>query len=484
MGTFFVHANEPGLQPLLDQLDVPHGTELPTGDPANVVIGWGLQHRKQSARSSMLNPPERVGRCRDGAWVAQLLELNGVSCLPPDQAKQDSGPGVLEYRIPVFHLEALAVFASAANLLYVREDFRAGGQRFRELAEPAEQAPLRKLMREAVKAVYALGLDYALVHALILPGGSIAIANVDPAPQLDQRLAALFAQAIARYDAELRQELQRQERALLGADPEFILRQQDGRVKSASKYMGKIGQVGCDALILPDKRVIFPLAELRPDPCLEPKELVRSLYRTMRLAARKITDPGLEWLGGGMPLKGFPLGGHLHLSRIWLNSHLLRALDNYLALPLALLEPVGKQKRRPRFGFLGDFRRKSHGGFEYRTPPSWLLSPRATKGVFALTRLIADHYRELPKQILCDLEMQRNYYEGNREKLVETVREIWCDLRALPDYLLYRDYLDPFAELIFRMRPWNEQKDFRPAWSIPPFSAKKAAAPGIRAIIE
>lgn len=39
-----------------------------------------------------------------------------------------------------------------------------------------------------------------------------------------------------------------------------------------------------------------------------------------------------------MPQPGFPLGGHLHFSGVALNGALLRALDNYLALPLALLE--------------------------------------------------------------------------------------------------------------------------------------------------
>ena len=71
------------------------------------------------------------------------------------------------------------------------------------------------------------------------------------------------------------------------------------------------------------------------------------------------------------------------MSRIWLTSRLLRVLDNYLALPFILIEDQNTKLRRPRYGFLGDFRRKTHGGFEYRTLPSWIVSPRITKGVIA-----------------------------------------------------------------------------------------------------
>ncbi|WP_231571327.1 putative amidoligase domain-containing protein [Gordoniibacillus kamchatkensis] len=313
---------------------------------------------------------------------------------------------------------------------------------------------------------------------------------------------------------------------MLGSDPEFLLVSPAGKVVPASRYLERDGEAGCDAIVLRGHRVITPLAELRPRPSPQPRRLAANLHGAMRLAASRIGDASLAWLAGGMPLKGFPLGGHVHFSRVWLNSHLLQALDHYLALPLMLIEADADRRRRPRYGFLGDFRRQPHGGFEYRTLPSWLATPLITVGVFALARVVADGYRSLPSvnpgasalvpaaaapqaagaagvavgagagsgaatrtgtvaecvrapaaRPLDDISLLEAYYSGDKAVVQPVVAGLWRELEQLPGYAEFAAYLDPLRERTLRMEPWRETDDVRRAWKIAPFDGKRATAP-------
>lgn len=122
-----------------------------------------------------------------------------------------------------------------------------------------------------------------------------------------------------------------------------------------------------------------------------------------------------------MPQPGFPLGGHLHFSGVSLNGALLRALDNYLALPLALLEDKRATRRRPHYGNLGDFRRQSYGGFEYRTLPSFLISPQLAKGVIGMAFLIASQYPRLQRRPL----VRRRLTEPFMKEINLSLKSIW-----------------------------------------------------------
>ncbi|MCZ8513087.1 hypothetical protein O9H85_11765 [Paenibacillus filicis] len=381
-----------------------------------------------------------------------------------------------EYLIPVFHLEALSLFHRDFPVYYTGSapaGVRVPPPEKREFAEIGKEQPnyyASKAMREALKAVYALGLDYAVVRLGVRPDGTMAVRELQPVPVLTPRLAELFAEAMDRFDDELAEEEAAGKReVMLGADPEFLLLNERGKVIFASKYAEKEGPFGCDAIVLPGHRKIFPLAELRPRPSTDVKQLIINLHRTMQLAARQIGDSGLSWVAGGMPVRGFPLGGHIHFSGIRLSSGLLRALDNYLALPLTLIEDASTGTRKPRYGFLGDFRRQRHGGFEYRVLPSWMVSPLVTKGVLALAKLIAGNYRELPRRPLEEPEVQRAYYQGVKARIRPLLGALWRDLEKLPDYAQHETYLRPLRRMMLQMRSWKETEDFRPKWKISPF---------------
>jgi len=145
---------------------------------------------------------------------------------------------------------------------------------------------------------------------------------------------------------------------------------------------------------------------------------------------------------------------------------LLRTLDNYLALPLSLLEDAPARARRPAFGWLGNARRKAHGGFEYRTPASWLATPEVARGVIALAKLIASDHALLRERPLDAPEMQLAYYQADKAKLRQALPAWRRDIVRCPAYRRYEIELEPFIELLESGWSWDEAADIRPAWGI------------------
>jgi hypothetical protein len=485
MSIFFQHSNETEAMQLADKLSFEHGVQLPVIRTFDTVIHWGASH-SEVENKRVLQPVQAIMNARQADKRNSLLTLNGIKTVATHGAGVGKEAFPYKYKVAIFHLETLAVYEKKESFwngegTKVDSSRNAGAEgeqgtyTYQEVLPERATYRVRRAIREAHRAVYALGLDYGIVTLGVVPSGHTIVLAVDPTPKLSPKLADRFAEAMNRYATELAEELQRTEPVMLGSDPEFILLNPLGKVVSASRFLERKGPVGCDAIVLSGHRVILPLAELRPQPSYSPRELIRNLHQRMQLAARKINDESLAWLSGGMPLKGFPLGGHIHFSGLWLNSHLLRALDNYLALPLLLIEGETARGRRPRYGFLGDYRRQSHGGFEYRTLPSWLISPRLACGVVTLAALIASHYRELPGKQLQQPEVQALFYAGDKEKLRELVDELWRDLEGLGEvYTRYSAWLAPLRDMMLRGETWNETLDIRQAWKIAPYNRKEA----------
>ncbi|MGG1514982.1 hypothetical protein ABE504_06190 [Paenibacillus oryzisoli] len=482
MESFFLHGGEKDAVALADLLHIPSGSKLPEGWQGHRLIHWGAAH-DECPRQPALQPLKAAIRAQNRRKREELLELHGLKTMASyARREQEQAPQRLfktKYKVAVFHLQTLVVYEKKETLLLAErslQDQRLAGQKSAYIEVPPAQINyhVRRACRESIKAIYALGIDYGLVSIGITVDGHTLVLDVEPAPRLNDKLQAVFAQAINAYDRACTEELQRVERVVLGCDPEFLLRSPEGKVVFADRFLTRDGAVGSDAIVLSGHRLILPLAELRPQPTSDPLQLVRHVHATMGLAARKITDSRLAWLSGGMPVKGYPLGGHLHFSRCWLNAHLLRALDNYVALPLILLESESTRGRRPRYGFLGDYRRKSHGGFEYRTLPSWLASPLITGGVFALASLVVGGYEQLRYQPLLDKDIQKAYYCGDKARLHGVVAALWQELRKLPGYEVHAGLLDRFYERVMSMEPWDESADIREAWKIAAGSSKEA----------
>jgi len=239
----------------------------------------------------------------------------------------------------------------------------------------------------------------------------------------------------------------------------------ESKIVPASRFLERTGMAGCDSVTIGGRR-IYPVAELRPAPSSEPRELLAHLMRAFAAASRSISDHSLIWQAGGMPQRGLPLGGHIHFSGVNLTGELLRALDNYLALPLAFLQDPRGSGRRPRYGALGDFRLKSYGGFEYRTLPSFLVSPLVAKGVVALAGLIASGYTQLRQRPLAKAEVHAAFYEGKREVIKEHIPALVDDLKRLDGYARYERYASPLILQLKLGKTWDESRDIRKLWNI------------------
>lgn len=486
METFFLHAQEKEALELAERIRIPSGSRLPENWQGRMIIHWGAAHDEYPHQPA-LQPIKAIMRAQNRRKRDALLQLHGMKTRASQataRGNKEPEPYMHKYKVAVFHLQTLLIYEKKETLLLSEKSLQNQRQlglnaAYIEVGPGQINFHSRRASRESVKAIYALGLDYGLVTIGITPSGHTLVLEVDPAPKLNGRLVQIFAQAIDQYDQSLTKELERKERAMLGCDPEFLLMNPQGKVVFADRFLTRDGAVGCDAIVLSGHRVILPLAELRPQPSVDPLQLAKNVRATMGLAARKITDESLAWLSGGMPVRGYPLGGHIHFSRCWMNGHLLRALDNYLALPLILIEGESTGGRRPRYGYLGDFRKKSHGGFEYRTLPSWLASPVITRGVFALAALIVNNYWSLPGKPLQLPDIQAAYYSGDKRRLQDVVAKLWKDLEQLKGYEVYAGLLEGLRLQMTTMEPWNEMADIRIAWKITPGVRKEAFEEGI-----
>lgn len=395
-----------------------------------------------------------------------LLKANGIPC----ESKGTNLPRYL-LRIGVAQFQCFFIWQTAPkkNLLVLSHPFlpeHPPKQKKDYKIWPVNSfnRDIRKSRQLAIRTVYALGYDVAVVE--------VGIFSQKPR----YRVVNVTDEIPEEVEEELRKLLHKQEKEfyqvaepVLGADLEFVLRHPSGKFALASNYVSKGGQVGYDAIWLPKRREKHPIVELRPRPHQDPLMLLRHIYACLSLAKKKINRPQLAWLAGGHPLKGFPIGGHIHFSGIPLTSRFIRALDNYLTLPLFLMESATSLTRRPKYGYLGDVREQFHGGFEYRTPPSWLVRPRVAKGILCLSKVLALDYQRLVWMPTLNAEVQLHFYGGKKEECRPVVHLLWEELRErCPAYERYKRELDLFFQLIEAGYQWDEFEDFRPWWRISP----------------
>lgn len=330
-----------------------------------------------------------------------------------------------------------------------------------------EDGLLRRLEKAAVRSLYTLGVDEGQVLIAARSGRRYLVEGVRMIAGNNKTVMSAKGQGTEGDRAN--NEAQDSTSAIsltMGMDPEFVLMKDNGEIVHASDFMERGGVAGSDAVRFHGE-VIYPIAELRPSPKPNPKALLLEMQKALHEAHSQIQDHSLSWRAGALPYVDFPLGGHIHFSGVRLSVPLLQALDNYLALPMVLLEDPKGRSRRPRYGYLGDFRRQAYGGFEYRTLPSFLVSPLVAKVSLYLAYLIARYSDRLPARPLNSERYHRAYYEGDKPVLKECIAGWHRDLTALPEYADYAREIELALSHMEAGRTWDESRDIRPLWNIP-----------------
>ncbi|MGU3473868.1 putative amidoligase domain-containing protein [Paenibacillus sp. D51F] len=348
----------------------------------------------------------------------------------------------------------------------------------------AEDPAMRRSVRAALRAAYELGLDAAEVLVRAADGGRASIAGIRlpgcrrfllagegklaEADAVPEAAAGLWSPMCCRIQGLLDASAQQDGPGIrIGADPEFVIMRPDGRIHSASHLGGLSSAVGSDVL-LTGRQIRQPVGELRPEPSATAQGLAENIRLLLLRASRRgASKPGMRLLAGAMPLPGLPLGGHVHLSGLPLTSRLLRVLDSYAAFPMALAEDPRGRARRPRYGTLGDSRAQPHGGFEYRTLPSWLVSPAAARYALAVSMLAAEDGCRLDFLPSMDGRYVKAYYEGDKETLRECLPGLRTALEKVSSYSKHQAWLEPFLDAAGNGASWDESRDIRIRWGIP-----------------
>jgi len=464
--------------PRIARLLGPHLPEFrlssqPLSGPWDLVIRWG-NGDGDDPHARLLNPAGAVRMQRDRDAIAAICAVNAIpaslTLQGPPFGRVRPRHSAVHYRVDLFDLATVAVY-------------RWDGTRYRHFPwrGSSRVASIRQLAR---RALYAAGLHFGAV-LVGNAGGRLRVLGIDPGPALSPALAKGYASALRTYAQRLPggpvtgqpssplplgDPPPPDRDVVLGCDPEFVLRRRrTGRLVPASRFFPRAGQVGLDRVVLRVKGVPHhPIAELRPAPSPSPYELLEGLRRAMLRAAWAVRGRGIRFEAGTMGARGYPIGGHIHFSNVRPTTDLLRALDNYLTIPLFLLEdPAAARARRPRYGTLGDFRMQRHGGFEYRTAPSWIFSPEFSLAVLCLAKVIATDFARLPRNVLAGSAEQTDFYRGRKERFRHAFPDLWRDIEATASYRRYGADMEVLRRLVERQRQLHERADIKVRWLRP-----------------
>ena len=253
----------------------------------------------------------------------------------------------------------------------------------------------------------------------------------------------------------------------MGADIEFML-SCDDELLPASTFFPIEGDVGCDERQIEQDSGEYALVEIRPEKAKTPQELFDHINELIIKAAEMAPYENVELRAGSMPFSGYQCGGHIHFG-IPLSLSLLRALDHFLAVPVAMIEDprTARLRRKTKHGGLGRFRQKPYG-FEFISLSSWILDPKLTLSILCLASLVATHHDELESQFLFNPLVQRAYYQGNHIFLKQLWREIKPMLIKTTSFPLYKSELSYLFEAIEKGYPFPESNDIRRNWGITP----------------
>ncbi|MBO9598719.1 MAG: hypothetical protein J7559_12995, partial [Cohnella sp.] len=239
------------------------------------------------------------------AEVERRLRREGLSARVEGGATDGRGYSGRRFSVVIFDLSVVEVRRIVRSASYITD-----GQR----VAPVDERLRNLIAKAAVRALYVQGLDFGEVDLELDEWGRATILDVRSSyDRLSANGEADLAAAVSAFASSWAAETGEGVSVVLGADPEFVMLRPDGRIVPASRYLPQNGDAGCDSVVIRGVRR-WPLAELRPTPATEPAAVAADLRRLLAEAARRTAGADLSWRAGAVPVRGLPLGGHVHIS--------------------------------------------------------------------------------------------------------------------------------------------------------------------------
>ena len=261
-------------------------------------------------------------------------------------------------------------------------------------------------------------------------------------------------------------------RLMIGSDPEFAVKRRGSRrVEYAARVIS--GGTSSSARIGVDGAQ--DVGELRPPPSYSPEQHIQEIEDLV--AELVATYPDMNFYGGGSHGSS-PVGGHIHFSgagiigsNIRRSSHVIRCLDAFLALPVMMIEgKKASRGRRRSYGTLGDVRRQPHGGFEYRTLPSWLVSKEAATAVLQIAWMIVKCQDEISPEDVDRVGVHshtRRFYNCDKDFFEPRMEIVYQVLQSLSLASQYETAIDFFKKVRAKKKPrWRQGKPFNRRWGL------------------
>ena len=286
---------------------------------------FSIPEKPERTKVIEVNEPNAV-RLALSPEAKQAFHLNRlVTSIPDDEL-------IREYKLLIMNLSPLKAWKRDVS------SSTDGRSKWVVIKADDEDKEIKRITTTARIAVQALGLDFALAHVGFSKLRKPVIFSVDPSPVLTPKnLKALVKFLVdSPYSPEKKE-------VKLGADPEFILINQDtGKMIPASQFLPRYGNVGCDSIRIPNRQQ-RPIGELRPEPSVSPLVLAENIRKTLLQAVKLLPYSNIQWVAAGQALETIQLEAISTSATFLYSSKLIRALDNYLAIPVFLMKTARPQ---------------------------------------------------------------------------------------------------------------------------------------------
>ena len=232
---------------------------------------------EQSKYERVINPAQSQLNCIDRNIMFRILGQNGIPYLRAPRRFIRRYYEVLVFDISIISIKQRILGRVRNPINYIKQV---------QCLDAAEMGR---------KAVYHLGLNYAMVKIALTANKEYKVVNVDPSPRIRSKDLENLIIKIKRIH-QIEAVLMTEREVKLGADPEFML-SSGSKMIAASRYFPHHGRVGCDNIRTSNKQQ-RPIAELRPQPSISPLELTDNVKTALVSATKMAPHRNIKWVAG------------------------------------------------------------------------------------------------------------------------------------------------------------------------------------------